>query len=57
VDNWLWNIAPLFLVKWAARRFGVQAAVYVGPDYIGPFHCTGCGGILVRIQSDTEVKP
>lgn len=54
MDSWLWNLAPLFLVKWAARRYGIQAAIYVGPDYIGPFHCTGAGGILVRAVSTSK---
>ena len=54
MDSWLWNLAPLFLVKWAARRYGMQAAIYVGPDYIGTFHCTGAGGILVRVRSTND---
>lgn len=65
MDSWLWNLVPLFIVKWAARRYGEGAAIYVGPDRIGPFHCFGCGGVIVRVtwngtysetqQSDAKV--
>jgi hypothetical protein len=55
LDHWIWNLAPLGLVKWVANRHGLVSAIHIGPDKIGPFYTVAVGGVLIRAKSGAEL--
>lgn len=58
LDSWLWNLVPLGIAKFIARRWGGPPVdVRLGLGAFGPFPCRNIGGVLVRATVDGGVEP